>query len=203
MLSWPRFQEFLATDSEVRVRFRALPDLLRSSGSGTGSTQPREYNWGATGRKSSASGLENRDNGSRDPQRWQRDTLYLQKLALTSPTSGGLPVGRVRSRTKATEFLHSLCRSFYPFLSFFTDPIFVFSLPACIPPTFFSPLSPLMHHFFSPFYVRVRPISLSLSSPHSSPFSVPPMLIMRLRLVLTAWTKWVCVHSYWYLSAWK
>jgi hypothetical protein len=26
------------------VRFPALPDFLRSSGSGTGSTQPREYN---------------------------------------------------------------------------------------------------------------------------------------------------------------
>jgi hypothetical protein len=31
-----------------RVRFPALPDFLRSSGSGTGSTQPREYNWRAT-----------------------------------------------------------------------------------------------------------------------------------------------------------
>jgi hypothetical protein len=31
-----------------RVLFPALPDFLRSSGSGTGSTQPREYNWGAT-----------------------------------------------------------------------------------------------------------------------------------------------------------
>jgi hypothetical protein len=29
---------------EVRVRFPALPGCLRSSGSGTGSTQPREYN---------------------------------------------------------------------------------------------------------------------------------------------------------------
>jgi hypothetical protein len=29
---------------EVRVRFQALPDFLRSSGSGTGSTQPCEYN---------------------------------------------------------------------------------------------------------------------------------------------------------------
>jgi hypothetical protein len=38
---WP---EFLATDPEVRVRFPALPHFLRSSGSGTGSTQPREYN---------------------------------------------------------------------------------------------------------------------------------------------------------------
>jgi hypothetical protein len=27
-----------------RVRFPALPDFLRSSGSGAGSTQPREYN---------------------------------------------------------------------------------------------------------------------------------------------------------------
>jgi hypothetical protein len=27
------------------VRFPALPDFLRGSGSGTGSTQPREYSW--------------------------------------------------------------------------------------------------------------------------------------------------------------
>jgi hypothetical protein len=31
----------------TRVRFPALPDFLRSSGSGTWSTQPREYNWRA------------------------------------------------------------------------------------------------------------------------------------------------------------
>jgi hypothetical protein len=36
--------EFLATDPEVLVRFPALPDFLRSSGSGSGFTQPREYN---------------------------------------------------------------------------------------------------------------------------------------------------------------
>jgi hypothetical protein len=35
---------------------------------------------------------------------WPRDTLYLQKLALTSSTRGGLSVGIVRLRTKATEF---------------------------------------------------------------------------------------------------
>jgi hypothetical protein len=35
---------FLATDPEAQVRFPALPDFLRSSGSGTGSTQSREYN---------------------------------------------------------------------------------------------------------------------------------------------------------------
>jgi hypothetical protein len=44
------WSEFLATDPEARVRFPALPDFLEkkqkknSSGSGTGSTQPREYN---------------------------------------------------------------------------------------------------------------------------------------------------------------
>jgi hypothetical protein len=35
---------------------------------------------------------------------WPCNTLYLQKLALTSPTSGGRLVGIVRLRTKATEF---------------------------------------------------------------------------------------------------
>jgi hypothetical protein len=56
---------FLATDPEVRDRFPALPDLLRSSGSGTGSTQPCEYNWGAIWKKKCGSGLENRDYGRR------------------------------------------------------------------------------------------------------------------------------------------
>jgi hypothetical protein len=31
--------------------------------------------------------------------------LYLQKLALSSPTSGGRSVGIVRSRTEVTEFV--------------------------------------------------------------------------------------------------
>jgi hypothetical protein len=38
------WSEFLATDQEVWVPFPALLDFLRSSGSGTGSTQSREYN---------------------------------------------------------------------------------------------------------------------------------------------------------------
>jgi hypothetical protein len=37
------WSEFLATDPEARVRFPALPEK-KSSGSGTGSIQPREYN---------------------------------------------------------------------------------------------------------------------------------------------------------------
>jgi hypothetical protein len=42
--SMVKWLEFLATDPEDPVRFPALPDILRSSGSRTGSTQPREYN---------------------------------------------------------------------------------------------------------------------------------------------------------------
>jgi hypothetical protein len=61
----------------------------KSSGSGTGSTQPREFNWGATWKKSSGSCLENRDYGRRNPSHWPRGILYPQKLAITSPTSSG------------------------------------------------------------------------------------------------------------------
>jgi hypothetical protein len=59
-------------------------------------------------RKSSGSGLENREYGRRDLSRWQRGTLYPQKVALTSLTSGGRSVGIVRSRTQSTEFSFSL-----------------------------------------------------------------------------------------------
>jgi hypothetical protein len=56
------------------------------------------------GRNCSGSGLESRDYCRKDLLRWPCDTLYPQKLALTSPTSGGRTVGIGRSRTKATEF---------------------------------------------------------------------------------------------------
>jgi hypothetical protein len=48
------------------------------------------------GRKISGLGLENREYGHRDLSYWLRDILYLQKLALTSPTSGSHSVGIVR-----------------------------------------------------------------------------------------------------------
>jgi hypothetical protein len=64
---------------------------------------------GATWKKSSGSGLENLEYGRIDPSRWPRGTLYPQKLALTSSTSGGRSVGIVRSRTQATEFVFVVC----------------------------------------------------------------------------------------------
>jgi hypothetical protein len=57
------------------------------------------------GRNSSSSGLQNREYGRGDPLRWLRDTLYPQKLALTSPICGGRSVGIVYLRTKTTEFI--------------------------------------------------------------------------------------------------
>jgi hypothetical protein len=56
------------------------------------------------GRKSSGSGLESQKYGRRDPS---PSPLYPQKLALTSPTSGGRSVGIVRSQTQATGFVYS------------------------------------------------------------------------------------------------
>jgi hypothetical protein len=55
-------------------------------------------------RKNCDSGLENRDYGHWNPLCWSCNTLYPQKLALTSPTDGCHLIGIIRSRTKATGF---------------------------------------------------------------------------------------------------
>jgi hypothetical protein len=41
---WSNDQSSWLQILRYRVRFPALPDFLRNSGSGTGSTQPRQYN---------------------------------------------------------------------------------------------------------------------------------------------------------------
>jgi hypothetical protein len=89
-------------------RFPVLPDFLRSSGSGTGPLSlVSTIEELLQRKKSSGSGLESREYGGRDLSRWPRDTLHPQKLALTSPTSGGRSIGIVRSRTQATEVLRT------------------------------------------------------------------------------------------------
>jgi hypothetical protein len=75
-------------------------------------------------RKSSGSGLGNRDCGLGFRRADHETPLYLQKLALPSPTSGVRSVDIVRSRTKATVLLcylsfpsaavHSALRVYFP-----------------------------------------------------------------------------------------
>jgi hypothetical protein len=72
-------------------------------------------------RNNSGFGLENRKYGHGDPLRWPRDTLYPQKLAVTSPISGGPSVGIVRLRTKATEFVCVYMVVLFVSLSVFTS----------------------------------------------------------------------------------
>jgi hypothetical protein len=57
------------------------------------------------GRNSSGSGLESREYCLGDPLCRPRDTLYPQRLAVTSPTSVGSSFSIVRSRNMATEFV--------------------------------------------------------------------------------------------------
>jgi hypothetical protein len=93
------WSEFLATDPEAWVQFPALPDFLTRGTLSHLSTIEKLLE-----RKSSGSGLENRDYGRSDTSRSPRDSLYPQKLALTSSTSGCRSVSIVCSRTQATEF---------------------------------------------------------------------------------------------------
>jgi hypothetical protein len=102
---WSSGQSSCLQIQRSRVWFPALQNFLRSSGSGTGFTQPHEYNEELLGRNSSGTGLENREYGRGDPLHWPRDTFYPQKLPLTSPSSGGRSIGIVFLRIKATEFV--------------------------------------------------------------------------------------------------
>jgi hypothetical protein len=56
------------------------------------------------GRKSSGSSLESLEYSHRNPSHWPCGTLYSQKLALTSLTSGCRSFGKVRLQTQTTEF---------------------------------------------------------------------------------------------------
>jgi hypothetical protein len=58
---WSSGQSSWLQIQRSQVRFPALPHFLRSSGSGTGSTQPREDNWRVTWKDSSCCGQQNRN----------------------------------------------------------------------------------------------------------------------------------------------
>jgi hypothetical protein len=79
---WSSGQSSWLQIQRSRVRFPALPDVLRSNGSGTGSLSlvsaiEELLEW-----KSSGFGLENREYGRGDPLRWPRNTLYPQKVGI-------------------------------------------------------------------------------------------------------------------------
>jgi hypothetical protein len=86
---WSNGQSFWLQIQRSRFRLPALPDFMRSSGPGTGSTQPREDNWGDTWKKKSR--LRSRKPG-------------LTTVGIRCADHATVAVGIVRSRTKSTEF---------------------------------------------------------------------------------------------------
>jgi hypothetical protein len=92
-------------ETEVRScsrRLAVLSGIVRSRYSTTTNEDIEDRKFSVC--SNDLSGLENREYYRRDESRRPRDTLYPQKLTLTSPTSGGRSVGIVRSRTQATEY---------------------------------------------------------------------------------------------------
>jgi hypothetical protein len=71
-------------------------------------------------RKSSGSGLENREYCLRVPSRLSRGAFYPQKLALASATSCGRSVGIVCSLAQATEFFNLRTDTFFFILLVFS-----------------------------------------------------------------------------------
>jgi hypothetical protein len=94
---WPQIQRS-GFDSSRYQTFRKAVGLERGPFSLVGTIEE------LLDRKSSDSGLENREYSRRNLSHWPRGTLCWRKLALTSLKTGGYSVGIVRSRTEAMEF---------------------------------------------------------------------------------------------------
>jgi hypothetical protein len=89
-----QWSDFLATNTGVRGSIPALPDFSNSSGSGTGSTQPREQFEELLGR--SSSGSRSRKSKLRSEGLVALTALYPLKLAPASLTDGHRSIGIVR-----------------------------------------------------------------------------------------------------------
>jgi hypothetical protein len=96
--SWLQVQRYRFDSRRYQIFWEAV-DLERGPLSLVSTTEE------LLGRKSSGFGLESREYCRGYQMRWPRDTLYMQKLALTSMTRAGRSAGIVRSRTKDTVFL--------------------------------------------------------------------------------------------------
>jgi hypothetical protein len=84
---WSSGVVILATDPEARFRIPALPISWEVMGMEQGPLSLVSTAEELLEREGSGSGLENLKYGRRDPSRWPHDTLYPQKLALTSATT--------------------------------------------------------------------------------------------------------------------
>jgi hypothetical protein len=106
--SWLQIQRF-GIDSRRYQIFWELVGLERSPLSLVSTTEE------LLGRKSSGSGVENREYGRRDPSHWPCGTLHPQKLQLTLPIISCCSVGMVGLLTQATELAIFSC-----FMSWFS-----------------------------------------------------------------------------------
>jgi hypothetical protein len=64
--------------------------------------------------------IENQEYDLGDPLCWSHDTIYKQRLTLTSPTNGGRYICIIRSRTKAMELIILFYYGTQRFVSVFT-----------------------------------------------------------------------------------
>jgi hypothetical protein len=102
--SWDRYQHYCNLRRRKGLTVYERSTAVSSSSEGAGSPGEKKQRHSERPETQLAgSGLESREYGRGDQLRWPCDTIYPQKLTLNSSTSRGCSVGRVRSRTKATE----------------------------------------------------------------------------------------------------
>jgi hypothetical protein len=108
---WSSGQSSWLQIQRPQVRFPTLRDFLRSSGSGTGPLSLVRVTKEILGWKSSGSGSKNPRLTAVGVRCVDHASPSPQKLALSSPTSGGRSVVIVRLRTKGTDFLMGFRKS--------------------------------------------------------------------------------------------